>query len=62
MADTETTAATTATTSKGPGYCLIVRHAFLDYQVGDKITDSATIKELLAGDMAVYVIKSALAD
>ena len=44
------------------GYVLTVRHAFLDYQPGDKITDAATIQEILAGDLAVYVIMSAKAD
>ncbi|HHL2824776.1 TPA: hypothetical protein ACQ431_003007 [Citrobacter murliniae] len=43
-------------------YVLVVRHAFLDYQVGEKITDAGKISEILSGDMAVYVIKAAKAD
>lgn len=43
-------------------YVLIVRHAFLDYQPGDQISDAAKIKEILSGDMAVYVIRAAKAD
>lgn len=43
-------------------YVLVVRHAFLDYQVGDKISDATEIANILSGDMAVYVIKAAKAD
>jgi len=44
------------------GYDLVVRHAFMDYQIGDRIKDSAKIKEILAGEMACYVFKAAKAD
>lgn len=43
-------------------YILVVRHAFLDYQVGDKISDPDKVADILSGDMAVYVIKAAKAD
>lgn len=58
MADS---AASSAASTELP-YVLIVRGEFLDYQIGDRISDAATIKEILAGDMAVYVIKAAKAD
>lgn len=66
MADNDSTQATTpaATTSaakkESPGYILVVRHAFGDYQVGDSITNAITIKEILEGELAVYVIKRAI--
>ncbi|MEB5837023.1 hypothetical protein MXF26_12240 [Pantoea dispersa] len=44
------------------GYELVVRHAFMDYQIGDRIKDSAKITEILAGEMACYVFKAAKAD
>jgi len=44
------------------GYDLVVRHAFMDYQIGDRIKDSAKIQEILAGEMACYVFKAAKAD
>lgn len=66
MADTdgtqaETSAVTTTTAAKpaSPGYILVVRIAFADYQIGEEITDNAKIKEILSGDQAVYVIKRA---
>lgn len=65
MADNDSSQASTpaATTSAAKteslGYILVVRHAFGDYQVGEEITDTATIKDILAGDQAVYVIKRA---
>jgi hypothetical protein len=69
MADTDDVSAsgpvtpvTTTTTSPAPaslGFILVTRHAFGDYQVGDEITDVAEIKEILAGELAVYVIKRA---
>jgi len=69
MADTDssqtataaTTAAATTTAAKNEtlGYILVVRIAFADYQIGEEITDVATIKEILGGDQAVYVIKRA---
>lgn len=44
------------------GYDLVVRHAFMDYQIGDRIKESAKIQEILAGEMACYVFKAAKAD
>jgi hypothetical protein len=48
-----------STTATGLGYILVVRHAFGDYRPGTEITDTATIKEILAGELACYVIKRA---
>ena len=68
MADTDTGAtasgAATSTTTiaastPSPGYILVVRHAFGDYLPGNEITDAATIKDILAGELACYVIKRA---
>ncbi|MDF7789583.1 hypothetical protein CG435_10790 [Pantoea ananatis] len=66
MADTDNTqAAPTAVASapvsktEAPGFILVVRIAFADYQIGEEITDAATIREILGGDQAVYVIKRA---
>jgi hypothetical protein len=60
MADSaDETAPVAKADTKGPGYILVVRHAFADYQVGEEISDSATIKEILEGEQAVYVIKRA---
>lgn len=66
MADTDnaqsattTVAATTAAKTETLGYILVVRIAFADYQIGEEITDVATIKEIIGGDQAVYVIKRA---
>lgn len=60
-ATTATTAAATTTAAKTEtlGYILVVRIAFADYQIGEEITDVTTIKEILGGDQAVYVIKRA---
>lgn len=41
------------------GYILVTRYAFADYQVGDEIVDETQIKDILAGELAVYVIKRA---
>ena len=38
---------------------LIVREPFLDYKVGDEITDSGLVAEILEGDHARHVIKVA---
>lgn len=38
---------------------LVVKHAFADYQVGDQITDPAEVQKILAGETAVYVLKTA---
>lgn len=68
MADTETGAAvsgavtsttTTAASTPSPGYILVVRHAFGDYMPGHEITDADTIREILDGELACYVIKRA---
>lgn len=65
MADNDSTQASTpaatssVTKAASPGYILVVRHAFGDYQVGEEITDTATIKEVLEGEQAIYVIKRA---
>lgn len=53
---------TNAKASIDPGYCLVVRNAFLDYQIGDRITDADKIAEILSGEMACYVYKAAKAD
>lgn len=62
MADNDDAAAsgstsTLTTKGSGLGYILVTRHAFGDFQVGDEITDEAEIKEILSGELAVYVIK-----
>ncbi len=45
------------------GYDLVVRHAFMDYQIGDRIMGSSQNPgEILAGEMACYVFKAAKAD
>ncbi|MCM6993449.1 hypothetical protein [Enterobacter roggenkampii] len=44
------------------GYDLVVRHAFMDYQIGDRISDAAKIQEILAGELACYVYKAAKAE
>lgn len=54
-----TTATNAAAKTETPGYILVVRIAFADYQIGEEITDVTTIKEILGGDQAVYVIKRA---
>jgi len=66
MADTdstpaETSAAATTATAKtaSPGYILVVRIAFADYQIGEEITDAAKMKDILDGEQAVYVIRRA---
>ena len=66
MADTDSTQAATTAAATTPaakteslGYILVVRIAFADYQIGEEITDLPTIKEILGGDQAVYVIKRA---
>ncbi|MDF7658319.1 hypothetical protein PUG81_05005 [Erwiniaceae bacterium L1_54_6] len=65
MADTDSTqtesaaVATATKTAASLGFILVVRHAFADYQVGEEITDVATINDILSGDQAVYVIKRA---
>jgi hypothetical protein len=41
------------------GFILVARIAFADYQVGDEITDEDEINDILAGELAVYVIKRA---
>lgn len=41
------------------GFVLVTRIAFADYQVGDVIVDEVKIKDILAGELAVYVIKRA---
>ncbi|MGA7584834.1 MAG: hypothetical protein WCB03_02280 [Rouxiella badensis] len=41
------------------GFILVTRIAFADYQVGDEITDEDEINDILAGELAVYVIKRA---
>ena len=35
-----------ATASADLGYELVVRHAFMDYQIGDRISDAAKIQPL----------------
>jgi hypothetical protein len=65
MADNDSTQAsapavtTSAAKAASPGYILVVRHAFGDYQVGEEITDAVIIKEILEGEQAIYVIKRA---
>ncbi|EPM3640560.1 TPA: hypothetical protein ACR8QZ_003880 [Enterobacter roggenkampii] len=51
-----------ATASADLGYELVVRHAFMDYQIGDRISDAAKIQEILAGELACYVYKAAKAE
>ncbi|MGA8120829.1 hypothetical protein [Rouxiella badensis] len=58
-ANTPIAASTASTTVESLGYILVTRHAFGDYQVGDEITDASEIKDILAGELAVYVIKRA---
>ncbi|MCJ7926445.1 MAG: hypothetical protein MUW55_11030 [Pantoea vagans] len=58
-AATSTAATTSAAKAETLGYILVVRIAFTDYQIGEEITDASTIKEILGGDQAVYVIKRA---
>lgn len=61
-ATSTTTAASTATATTAAsslGFILVTRYAFADYQVGDEITDEDEIKTILAGELAVYVIKRA---
>jgi|GEM_PF-804410 len=58
-ASTPVAASAAPTTVESLGYILVTRHAFGDYQVGDEITDPSEIKEILAGELAVYVIKRA---
>ncbi|MEN4621800.1 hypothetical protein ABEH29_10455 [Pantoea agglomerans] len=58
-AATSTAATATAAKTETLGYILVVRIAFADYQIGEEITDVTTIKEILGGDQAVYVIKRA---
>lgn len=43
---------------KQPALTLVVKHAFADYQVGDSITDPDTVKAILEGDTATYVLKT----
>ena len=50
------------TASADLGYELVVRHAFMDYQIGDRISDAAKIQEILAGELACYVYKAAKAE
>lgn len=50
---------TTKATSSGPGFILVVRNAFADYDIGQEITDAGTIAEILNGELACYVIKRA---
>jgi len=50
---------TSAAKTISPGYILVVRHAFGDYQIGEEITDAVIIKEILEGEQAIYVIKRA---
>ncbi len=52
-------ASPSAAAASGLGYILVTRYAFADYQVGDEITDEDAIKDILAGELAVYVIKRA---
>lgn len=52
-------ATTSAAKTVSPGYILVVRHAFGDYQVGEEITDAVITKEILDGEQAIYVIKRA---
>ncbi|MBN7122893.1 hypothetical protein BSU01_14410 [Erwinia billingiae] len=60
MADSaEDSAPAVKVETKGPGYILVVRHAFADYQVGEEISDTASMTEILEGEQAVYVIKRA---
>lgn len=70
MADTDDVNASgiTASVSADPsqaavasslGFILVTRYAFADYQVGDEIVDEAQIKDILAGELAVYVVKRA---
>lgn len=58
-AATSTAATATAAKTETLGYILVVRIAFADYQIGEEITDVTTIKGILGGDQAVYVIKRA---
>ncbi|MFH5067220.1 hypothetical protein ACHHY8_02555 [Enterobacter cloacae complex sp. 2024EL-00215] len=51
-----------ANVSADLGYDLVVRHAFMDYQIGDRISDAAKIQEILAGELACYVYKAAKAE
>ncbi|HDT5217327.1 TPA: hypothetical protein RCG95_000041 [Enterobacter roggenkampii] len=51
-----------ATASADLGYELVVRHAFMDYQIGDRISDAAKIQEILAGELGCYVYKAAKAE
>ena len=51
-----------ANVSADLGYDLVVRHAFMDYQIGDRISDAARIQEILAGELACYVYKAAKAE
>lgn len=38
---------------------LVVTHAFASYSIGDEITDAETIKTILDGDQAQFVVKVA---
>lgn len=38
---------------------LVVIHAFASYSVGDEITDAKTIKTILDGEQAQFVVKVA---
>ncbi|WP_145483521.1 MULTISPECIES: hypothetical protein [Yersinia] len=59
--DAPVVASTTAkATSSTPGFILVVRNAFADYDIGQEITDAKTITEILSGELACYVIKRAL--
>ncbi|EIC83377.1 hypothetical protein [Serratia sp. M24T3] len=52
-------ASSSAAVASSLGFILVTRFAFADYQVGDEITDEDEIKDILAGELAVYVIKRA---
>lgn len=56
--DTPAVAATPTTKVATSPYTLTVKHAFADYQIGERITDAATVNAILAGETAAYVLKT----
>lgn len=63
MADTDndTPAAAAATPTPkvtASQYCLTIKNAFADYQIGQRVTDPNEVNQILAGENVANVLKT----